>query len=94
MKSYLQLLNEKSAETNVSLLKAFKCADIPTSTYYRTIYHQTELRFDTAEKVMKAFEKLHALQQARAYTQQLRDAGERPHIRSVRFRFKPRSTSS
>jgi predicted transcriptional regulator len=78
----------------VPLLKAFKSADIPTSTYYRTINGVTELRHDTAVKVMKAIEKLHALQQAREYSERLRRDGKQPNIGSLRARFKPRSTGS
>ena len=94
MKSYLELLQEKSEESGIALLQAFKSADIPTSTYYRTIHGTTELRHDTAAKAMKALEKLHALQQAREHTEQLRKSGQRFNIGSVRARFKPRSTGS
>lgn len=94
MKSYLELLQEKSEESGITLLQAFKSADIPTSTYYRTIHGTTELRHETAAKAMKALEKLHALQQAREYTQQLRESGQRVDIREIRARFKPRSTGS
>lgn len=94
MKSYLQLLKEKSEESGITLLQAFKSADIPTSTYYRTIQGVTELRHETAAKAMKALEKLHALQQAREYTEQLRESGVRVNIGSVRARFNPRNTRS
>ena len=94
MKSYLELLQEMSDETGISLLKAFKAASVPTSTYYRTINGVTELRFDTARKAMKELEKLHALQQAREYTERLRNAGERIDIREIRAKFKPRSTGA
>jgi predicted transcriptional regulator len=91
MKSYLQTLEEKAEAYDVPLLTAFKSADIPTSTYYRTINAQTELRYDTARKVMKNLEKLHALQEARKHTEQLRKSGARVDIRKTRARFKPRS---
>ena len=94
MKSYLQLLEEKSAEYKIPLLQAFKSAGVPTSTFYRTINGQTELRHETARKAMKALEKLHALQQAREYTERLRVAGERIDIREIRAKFKPRSTGT
>jgi len=94
MKSYLELLEEMSAETGISLLKAFKAASVPTSTYYRTINGVTELRYETARKAMKELEKLHALQQAREYTRELRDSGGTVDTRKVRARFKPRSTSA
>jgi predicted transcriptional regulator len=94
MKSYLQLLEEMSAETGIPLLKAFKAASVPTSTYYRTIKGVTELRFGTARKAMKALEKLHALQQAREYTRQLRESGGSVDTRKIRAKFKPRSTGA
>lgn len=94
MKSYLQLLEEKSAESGIPLLQAFKSAGVPTSTFYRTINGQTELRHETAKKAMKALEKLHALQQAREYTEQLRATGQRVDIREIRAKFKPRSTGT
>ena len=94
MKSYMQILEEKVKALDVPLLKAFKFAGIPTSTYYRTVNGKTELRFDTARKVMKAIEKLHALEEARIHTEQLRSDGERTDIRKTRARFKPRSSGS
>ena len=39
---------------NVELKEAFRVADIPTSTYYRTINNATELRYETALKIFKA----------------------------------------
>ena len=83
-----------SAETGIPLLKAFKAASVPTSTYYRTIKGVTELRFGTARKAMKALEKLHALQQAREYTRQLRESGGSVDTRKIRAKFKPRSTGA
>jgi predicted transcriptional regulator len=94
MKSYLELLEEMSAETGISLLKAFKAASVPTSTYYRTINGVTELRYETARKAMKELEKLHALQQAREYTAELRESGGTVDTRKIRARFKPRGTSA
>jgi predicted transcriptional regulator len=90
MKSYLQILEEKAEELEVPLLKAFKSADIPTSTYYRTIKGQTELRHHTAARVMKSLVKLHALEEARRYTRELRESGERANIGTTRAKFKPR----
>jgi len=94
MKSYLKALQDRAEECNVPLLRAFKSADIPTSTYYRSINGATELRYETAVKAMKAIEKLHALQQANQHTRQLRDAGERVDLRKIRAQFKPRSVGS
>jgi predicted transcriptional regulator len=88
MKSYLELINDAAEQVGVSLLKAFKAADIPTSTYYRTIHGATELRHDTARKVMEAIETIHALQQTREHTAELRATGQRVDLRSVRAKFK------
>ena len=93
MKSYLTLLTEKADELGLSLLTAFKQADIPTSTYYRTVNKTTELRHETAVKVMQAIEKLHTLQQARAYSEELRRSGAKVNNRTIRARLKSRSTS-
>jgi len=94
MKSYLQSLKDRAEETDMSLLKAFKQAGIPTSTYYRTINLKTELRYLTAIKVMTKIEKLYALKKARDYTRELRESGERVDTRKIRARFKPRSLGS
>jgi predicted transcriptional regulator len=94
MKSYLETLNDKSKATGIQLLKAFKSSGVPTSTFYRTINGNTELRHETARKVMKAIEKLYALEQARSHTSELRESGERVDRRKVRAKYKPRSTGS
>ena len=54
MKSYLDTIIEHAAARNVELKEAFRVADIPTSTYYRTINNATELRYETALKIFKA----------------------------------------
>jgi predicted transcriptional regulator len=94
MKSYLDILTERSEATKVSLLKAFKSSGVPTSTYYRTINGNTELRYETAKKVVKAIEKLYALEQARGDTRELRESGNRIDRRKIRAKHKPRSTSA
>lgn len=83
-----------SAETGIELLRAFKNASIPTSTFYRTINGVTELRYETARKAMKELEKLHALEQARHHTRELQQSGTRTDRRKIRKQFKPRSTSA
>ena len=90
MKSYLNALKERAEECNVSLLRAFQKAEIPTSTYYRTVQNKTELRFDTAAKVMNAVEELYSLQQARDHTAELRESGQPVDRRSIRAKYKPR----
>ena len=56
MKAYLETVQEKASENGIDLLEAFKIAEIPTSTYYRTINGETEMRFDTACKVLDAID--------------------------------------
>jgi predicted transcriptional regulator len=91
MKSYLTILVEQAQDMGLPLLQAFKEADIPTSTYYRAVNGVTELRHQTAVKVMNAIEKLYALQQARQYTKSLRATGQTVNRRTIRAKFKPRS---
>jgi len=66
---------------------------VPTSTYYRSINGDTELRYDTAVKVINAIEEIHSIQQARQHTEGLRASGQDVNRRSVRAKFKPRSIS-
>lgn len=94
MKSYLQIIQANAEKHSVSLLTAFKKANIPTSTYYRTINGDTEIRYETALKVVNAIEELYLLQQAREHTQRLRKAGKNVNRRSIRAEFKPRSSCS
>jgi len=94
MKSYLELLQSMSNESGIDLLHAFKQAGIPTSTFYRTINGRTELRHDTAHKVMTALEKLHALKKSREYTRSLQESGTGIDIRKIRSKFKPRRTGA
>ena len=64
METYLNLLKQRAEARNVPLLSAFRKAGLPTSTYYRAINGKTELRHDTAEKVMRSLDELHTVQQA------------------------------
>lgn len=54
MKSYLDTIIEHAASRNVKVKEAFRVADLPTSTYYRTINNTTELRYETALKIFNA----------------------------------------
>jgi len=63
MLSYMEQLIKASSECNVSILTAFRLANVPTSTYYRTIAGG-DLRLSTAEKVMNAI-RFYALQQTK-----------------------------
>jgi hypothetical protein len=65
LKSYLEILQEKSDALDVKLIDAFKWKDIAITTYYRTIKGQTELRYETARLVNKALEEIHALRKHR-----------------------------
>ena len=77
MKSYYETLISTAKDANVSLAQAFGFGGVPSSTYYRTL-HGAELRFETAEKVMKAIEKLSALQRHRADLANIRKNGGNP----------------
>lgn len=94
MKSYLNYLQDRAKEADVSLLKCFKRAEIPTSTYYRTINGNTELRYDTAVKVINVIEELDSIQKASEHTKRLREANKPVDRSSIRARFKPRVFSS
>jgi predicted transcriptional regulator len=94
MKSYLEFITEQAEESKISLLHAFKQAKFPTSTYYRAVNGDTEIRYETALRVHHAIEGLYLLQQARDYTKGLRANGKHVDRRSVRAKFKPRKTSS
>jgi predicted transcriptional regulator len=77
MKSYLEILQEEAKQYGVVLLRAFQAASIPTSTYYRTVNGTTELRHETATRVMKAIAEIHTLQQASEHTTELRESSRR-----------------
>lgn len=94
MKAYLDIIKQSADDYNISILKAFKFAGVPTSTYYRTINGETELRYETALKVSNAVHDLHAIQQAREHTERLRETGKDVNRRSVRKGIKPRKTSA
>jgi predicted transcriptional regulator len=94
MKSYLQIITDQAAEANVSLLKAFSRANIPTSTYYRTINGSTEIRYDTALRVHYAIEQVRQIQQAVADTKRLRANGQPVNRRSIKARVKSRKVST
>ena len=90
MKSYLQIIKEQAAEANVPLLKAFSRANIPTSTYYRTINEETEVRYNTALRVSYAIDQVQAIQQAREDTKRLRADGKHVDRRAIKAKVKPR----
>lgn len=91
MKSYLAIVTEQALQKGLTLLQAFKGANIPTSTYYRAVNGVTELRYETALKVANSIEKLYSLQQASDYTKSLRRTGAKVNRRAIRAKFKPRS---
>ena len=93
MKAYLDTLKQNSSELGIDLLEAFKTAMVPTSTYYRTINGQTELRYETALKVSNAIDRIHEIQQAREHSERLRKVGKNANPRKIKSRFKPRKTS-
>jgi len=93
MQPYLTLIKQQAEEANVSLLAAFKSAEIKTSTYYRSINGETELRFDTANKVSHAIAHLHSLEEARKNTKELRSSNQRVNRRKIRAAIKSRVPS-
>ena len=54
MKSYLETIKDHAASRNLELKELFRVADLPTSTYYRTINETSELRYETAKKLYDA----------------------------------------
>lgn len=58
MKTYLDTIRSEAKKKKVDLASAFIEADIPTSTFYRTINETTELRYDTAIRVLNAIDRL------------------------------------
>lgn len=56
---YPTQLQELADNRSVLLLDAVKAAEVPTSTYYRSIIRaDTNLRLDTAEKIADAIERI------------------------------------
>ena len=51
---YINQLQDIASENDVRLTDMFIVAGVPTSTYYRAI-NGMDLRFDTAERILKAF---------------------------------------
>ena len=86
MKSYLKYLEDKAEGCDIPLLAAFKQADVPTSTYYRTINLVSELRYETASKVSNAIEYLHKANEMKEYTRKV-GPPKRKNI-SIRSKFK------
>ena len=86
MKSYLKYLEDKAEGCNIPLLAAFKQADVPTSTYYRTINLVSELRYETASKVSNAIEYLHKANEMKEYARKV-GPSKRKNI-SIRSKFK------
>jgi len=58
MQTYLDTIRSEAKKKKVDLASAFIEADIPTSTFYRTINGTTELRYDTAIRVLNAIDRL------------------------------------
>lgn len=94
MKSYLKQLQELSKEYKIPLIKAFEQAYIPSSTYYRTMKGNKDMRYETALKVHHVLERLHLLQQTIDDPKRLRGHGTKANRRKVYPRLKSRSTGS
>ena len=61
MITYMEQLVDKSVHLQIKLKDAFTCAGVPDSTFYRARMGK-DLRYDTANRVSKAIEKLSSLQ--------------------------------
>lgn len=94
MKAYLDTVRDQAKLKGVDLFTAFKYAGLPTSTYYRTINGQTEMRFNTACSVLDAIDEQHRKNEAAKRTKQLRDSGQVVDRRSARKGIKPRKLSA
>jgi hypothetical protein len=94
MKSYLQLVTDKAWKANIKLEDAFDKAGASYTTYWRAKSKRTELKYDTALKVFNAIEELYQIQQAREYSQGLREANQAVNRRTIRSKFKPRVFST
>jgi len=60
MKPYFSQLQLLASDLNVPLLDAFNRAEVPTSTYYRSVNGTTEMRYDTACRIYKAIYEEHS----------------------------------
>ena len=56
IQSYWDMIQEKHKGFDIPLHRVFTKAGLPTSTYYRTLNGSTELRYDTAVKVIRMME--------------------------------------
>jgi predicted transcriptional regulator len=56
IQSYWHTIQEKHKGFDIPLHKVFIKAGLPTSTYYRTLNGSTELRYETAKKIMRVME--------------------------------------
>jgi len=60
MKPYFSQLQLLASDLGVPLLDAFSRAEVPSSTYYRSINGTTEMRYDTACRIYKAIYEEHS----------------------------------
>lgn len=61
MISYFETLKTAASQRDIELRLAFDHASLPSSTFYRA-QKRNDMRFETACRVMKAIEKLYALE--------------------------------
>jgi len=90
MPSYLTQLEAFADASNVTLLQAFKWAEVPHSTYYRTIRYHTELSHLTACRVAQAIENHNCLERMKADIRKHRRIGREFDIKTMKKRHKPR----
>jgi fido (protein-threonine AMPylation protein) len=66
LEAYIDTLENKADAYNIHLKAAFDWKDISTSTYYRAVNRQVDLKYATARQVNDALEELKALFDHRA----------------------------
>jgi hypothetical protein len=74
--SYIDVLEAKAKRLDIRLLDAFKWKDIPTSTYYRNVKREVDMKYAVAFKVNAALHELHDL---REHRRNLRSAQQNNH---------------
>jgi len=86
MKPYFSQLQVLANELNVPLLDAFARAEVPTSTYYRSVNGTTEMRYDTACRIYKAiYEEHSAVSKLRSANQDAGQSKTRKETKSTRL---------
>jgi len=93
MKSYMEQLQNISQELGIELLDGFRCAGIPTSTYYRSVNGTTDLRYDTAFKISEALDEEYKKKLKNLAAKELRANDFHANRSKTREKIKPTKTS-